>query len=97
MGMLDIKPSDDAHKVLMKETENRTRDINTLLSEKREVLTNLPLKESDGTTLALCSWEVIELANIGRHAKVKFAETCEFHFKDIDRTDYDDLKLSAEH
>ena len=53
MVMLDIEPSDEAHKLFMKETKGGKRDINILLSESREVLTNMSSKDSDGKLL-LC-------------------------------------------
>ena len=74
MSMLEIDPEDDAHKLLMKVTKSGIRDINTLLSEKKDYLTTLESKDADGNTLTLDKWEASEMINIGRYENRKHAE-----------------------
>ena len=65
VSMIEIVPEDDAHKLPMKETKIGERDVNTLLTEKSEVLKSTSSKDSDGHTITLGTWEVNESLTLG--------------------------------
>jgi len=65
------------------------------IKPRLELFENLMAIDADGNNLALDDWEVSEIINIGRYAKLLWDEKGEdFRLKDIDVALFENFKLS---
>ena len=94
LGILELEPKDNAHKLLMALINNKKRSITTILLKDKNNLRILSSPDTDRKSMNLDDWEVTEILNISRHASMKRAENEDFSLLDMDASVFENWKLS---
>ena len=93
LGILELEPEDNAHKLLMALINNKKRSITTILLKDKNNLRILSSPDTDRKSMNLDDWEVTEILNISRHASMKRAENEDFSLLDMDASVFENWKL----